>query len=262
MSEIFLNNNGKSGQVNSGQLAKGGVKREQIKDTKLQQLFDFADKNKDGVLDASELEEMMKNVNTDEDAANISAKEAKNYLNSAKQQNKELKELKSEDLFEFLKEINQNSENIKESKFSVDANGNKTVYITYNDGTLETVFPDKAKEIKTTENNVTITKRYENGGLTRETKEADGETTVTDYEEDGKTPSKTTITSATGEWIRTISYTQGVQVSAVVEHGAQTITYIYDKNGKEVKQTEEINRDYKEINPALYERTDFLMQTV
>lgn len=102
MSEISLNKNGKSGQIEQSQLLKGGVNREQIKNDKLRQLFDFADKNKDGTLDIAELDEMMKNINSDGDMQNISEKEAKNYLKIATEENKELKELKNEDLFEFL----------------------------------------------------------------------------------------------------------------------------------------------------------------
>lgn len=60
------------------------------------------------------------------------------------------------------------------------------------------MFPDKSKDVKTLENGVTVTKRYENGKLTNETKITESETTVTEYEKDGKTPLKTTIASVSG----------------------------------------------------------------
>lgn len=56
---------------------------------------------------------------------------------------------------------------------------------------------------------------------------------------------------------REIAYSHGNAASAVVTQGTKTTTYAYDENGNEIKQLEEKNKDYKETNPALYEKTEF-----
>jgi len=252
MGDFSLDNNGKAGKLNQENF-KGGIKRDQLKEKKFQQLFDFADKNNDGILDSSETDILMKALNTDDDMSEISSKEAKAYLKNAVSDNKELKNLKKDDLFNFLKELSQAGENIASSKFSEDAEGNKTIYITYKDGTVETVFPDESREITTTENGTKTTGRYTGKTLVSQTVETDEETTTVEYAADGTTTEKQTITSKKDNSKKTITYADGKPASAVVENGITQVNYTYDENGNEVKTSKIENKGI----PAKEKRTDY-----
>lgn len=252
MGDISLDNNGKAGKIKQENF-KGGVKRDQLKEKKYQQLFDFADKNNDGILDESETDVLMKELNTDDEMSEISAKEAKAYLKRAASDDEELKDLKKDDLFNFLKELSQVGENIASSKFSEDAEGKKTIYITYKDGSVETIFPDKSREIATIANGAKTTRRFSGNTLTSQTVETDEETTTVEYASDGATTEKQTITNKKDNSKKTITYEDGKPVSAVVESGITQVNYVYDKNGNEVKTSKIENKGI----PAKEKRTDY-----
>ncbi len=250
MSDIQLNKNGKSGQVSQNNL-KGGVKKEQIKDKKLQLLFDAADKNKDGVLDQSEVDALLKGLNTDSDDT-ITGKEAKQYLKDAKNNNAELKQLKQEDVFALLKELSQAGENIEKAQTTEGENGEQTIYVTYKDGTQETLFPDKSKEITTEKDGVKTTKRYDKDNkLIKETVVTDTETTETEYAQDG-TPTLQTIKSKDGQ-VKTIQYENGKPKSSEIKKGITTENYTYDDEGNEVIQSKVENEGI----PAKESRTQY-----
>lgn len=231
MSEnIQLGNNGKYGSIQQASI-KGGVKLEQIKDKKLQAIFQSIDDG-NGVLDEKEIEALMNGLNSDEDKGTITSKEVKKFLKAAKE-NGSLKDVKKEDVFKFLSEVSQASENIKSSQIGQDNNGNKFVLIEYNDGTTETVFPNNKKEITATENGVTITKVYQDNKLLKETKVENGTTTETEYSEDGETPTTQIIKSSADNSVKTIVYEGKNPKSAKVKRGIVTENYVY-QDGKEI----------------------------
>ena len=230
MGDISLGKNSKYGEVQANSLQQGGIKKEQLKNKKLELLFDAADKNKDGVLDKQEAEELFEKLNYENDNV-ITSKEAKSYLKDAN-----LKDLKKEDLYEFLNELTQASENIKASGYTQDADGNKTISITYNDDTQEVINPDGSRDVTTTKDGATIVTHYNKGSKTpaKETKTTDTETVVTEFEENGN-PLTQTITAKDGASVKTITYEDGKPNSAQVKRGATTEYYSIDENGKEVK---------------------------
>lgn len=249
MSDFKLDNNGKQGQIAQNQL-KGGVKKEQIKDKKSQLLFDNMDKNNDGVLDQSEIDAAMKGINSDNDDT-LSGKEVKNYLKS----NEALKKLKKEDLYGFLKELSQEGENITSSTYTTDAQGKKTIYITYKDGTKETVYPDKSKDITTEEDGKTTVKHYnKDNKVTKETRTEENQTVVTEFGEDGTLETQT-ITDKDGS-VKTIQYENGKPQAATRRHGATTEHYTYNEEGQEVLNNKVENEDI----PTKEKRTEYTYQ--
>lgn len=153
MSDLRLS---KQGKVNIDAL-KGGIKKAQIKDDKeMKAIFDSIDVNKDGVLDADEVKKFKTDILGAAGNDKLSKREAGKYL----KQN-QMKHLDKKDLFEFINLLSQSGENIKESTYKTDANGNKTVFITYNDDSIETIHPNQTREVATKgENGETITKTY------------------------------------------------------------------------------------------------------
>lgn len=261
MGEIKLNKNGQNGIIQNGAL-KGGVKKDQIKDQKLQSMFDFADKNNDGVLDDTELSKMIEILNADNDDT-ISGKEAKKYLKGSG-----LKNLKKEDLYKFLQELSLAGENIENSTIQEGQNGEKTVTINYKDNTSVSVKtkPDKSSEISTKDKDGnTTTQLFDANKKLVKTivKTKDGKTTETEYLEDGKTPKSEVVTDKDGG-VSTINYNEGRPSTKTYKKGATVESYTYDENGKEVLNTRVENQgiDAKERVTQFTYNEDFTTTAV
>ncbi|MCM1338920.1 MAG: FHA domain-containing protein [Muribaculaceae bacterium] len=232
MGEIKLNKNGKNGIINNDSL-KGGVKKEQIKDSKLQPVFDFADKNSDGVLDNTELAMLLDALNTDKDETTISGGEAKKYLSTAKLN----KELKKEDLYKFLQDLTAAADSIENSTVEDSPNGDKLVTINYKDGTFASVktLQDKSFELcaKDAEGNVTTQFFNADKQLVKtivQTK--DGKITETMYVDD-KTPERVTTTNSDGS-VEVVDYQEGKPSTRTYKKGGVVENYTYNADGNEV----------------------------
>ena len=210
MSDLRL---GKQGKVNIDTL-KGGIKKAQIKDNKeMKALFDSIDANKDGVLDADEVKQFKDEILGAAGNDKLSKREAGKYL----KQN-QIKHLDKKDLFEFIDLLSQSGENIKESTYKTDANGNKTVFITYNDDSIETIHPNQTREIAT--------------------KGENGETITKTYKKDSTKPSSVQITNSDGSTETTMFDDNGNPIEKiVVQKDGNTVKTSYDENQKPIQQT-------------------------
>ena len=194
MSEFKLGN---TGNINLNNI-KGGIKKtEFVKDNKsLEAIFNAVDADKNGVLDAGEIESLKEQIIKQAgDDNNLSGKEAKKYLKEQK-----LEHLDKKELLNFIKLLSQSGENIKESTYTEDANGEKTIFITYNDNSVETLNPNNTSEIATKgENGDTIVKKFDQNKKLTQTKitKEDGSTETTKYDENG-IPTETVIEKKDG----------------------------------------------------------------
>lgn len=96
-----------AGLVNTASF-KGGIKRDQLKSAQQQAIFDMVDKDKNGVLDADEMQKFSQQLETAAGNEKLSKREAGNFL---KQNN--LKDIDKKEVFQFVNQLVQGSENIK-----------------------------------------------------------------------------------------------------------------------------------------------------
>ena len=205
---------------------KGGVKREQLQTEQEKSIFDALDTNKDGVIDEKEMQALTADLQKaagKKDADNLSNGEAKDFLKE-----KGLKKIKKEDLFKFVQSLSQKSENIKECATDPQT-GN--ILIEYNDGTKETIKPDKtSSREKTDDTGKTTTTQFNANNepveeLVVEANGKDGTATIYQLDQDGNPikdaegnyiPAKTTVLSDEGKTKTETDYKDGVPTQKTV----------------------------------------------
>lgn len=158
----------------------------------------------------------------------LSKREAKKFL-----KNENLKDIDKKELFKFVNELSQGSENIAESKV-VEQNGEKTILVTYKDGSQETINPDKTSQImQTDENNAVTTKFFdENKKLTKEqVVQENGDNEITDIE--NNLPVTKTIVTNNGAKTAVIDYEDGVETKQSITEGSAKSDYT-EINGSDI----------------------------
>ena len=243
---------------------KGGIKKEQLENEQQKAIFDMVDTDKNGVLDENEMQKFKEQLETTAGNEKLSKREAGRLL---KQNN--LKNINKKEVFQFVNQLAQNSKNIEQSQV-LEENGQKTIIITYKDGSQETINPDKTTQIATTdlETKAVTTKFYdENKALTQESVvQQNGDSEVTTFADNQ--PQQKTITLADGTKTTVIDYRDGKEISSTVTEGATTSsfeyidgkpriikkvvdkgnggkaesTYVYNENGSVTETTEEPNK--------------------
>lgn len=231
---------------------KAGLKKESLKTEQEKSVFDAIDKDKNGVLDENEVQNFTKALDASNDGK-VSRKEAKAFL---KENNLDLKK---KEVLNFLKANINNTENVESAK-SVQKDGKTVVQVTYKDGSVETINPDKSSELATTDADGNVKTQYkdENGVLTRDRLEKkDGDKTVstleTDYAQDGKTPTKSVEQDLKNNSTTTILYKSGTPESKKVKQGTTTSNYSYNAKGAEVLESKIENEGI----PAKEKRTKY-----
>jgi len=227
VSELKLSNTGKS--INPNNL-KGGLKKEQIKDDKnLKAIFESIDADNNGILDKDEIKEFKKQILEKAGAdGKLSKKESGKYL----KQN-HLEHLEKKDLLKFIDLLSQSSDEIKDSTCITDENNKKTIQITYNDESVETINPDGTSQIATQgENGETIVKKFDKNKKITSTEitNKDGSKTITKYDENGipteiitenKDGSKTTKTfNDQGEPLKEVTVAKGGNPTETITYSA------------------------------------------
>ena len=124
----------------------GGLKKDQMKTDAQKSIFDKLDTDKNGVLDENEISALRSAVDSNGDNT-VSKREAKRFL-----KDKDLKNIDKKDLLAFLQNYNINTENV-ESTQVISKNGQDIVQITYKDGSIEQINPDKSSQITQTDQN-------------------------------------------------------------------------------------------------------------
>lgn len=252
VSDLKLGRNGKQGSVNT-ETIKAGIKKEQIKDQKLQTIFDSIDGSidgkKDGIIDAEEMKAFKKKLMETAGNDTLSTREAGKFLKKAG-----IKNLDKKDLFEFLDILSQSSENIEQSTVE-EKNGQKFIHIKYKDGSVETINPDKSAQIATFSNGGggKLTKYDKDRKITEEIIETeDGKKAVTSFDKNEKA-TQTVITAKGDSLVRTITYNENEEPETLkVENGTTTENYTYVEDG--VLLTSKIEN---EGIPAKEKRTDY-----
>lgn len=231
---------------------KAGLKKESLKTAQEKSVFDAIDKDKNGVLDENEVQNFTKALDASNDGK-VSRKEAKAFL---KENNLDLKK---KEVLNFLKANINNTENVESAK-SVQQDGKTVVQVTYKDGSVETINPDKSSELATTDADGNVKTQYkdENGVLTKDRLEKkDGDKTVstleTEYAEDGKTPTKSVEQNLENNSTATISYKDGKPETKEVKQGTTTSNYSYNAEGAEVLESKIENEGI----PAKEKRTKY-----
>lgn len=199
---------------------KAGLKKESLKTEQEKSVFDAIDKDKNGVLDENEVQNFTKALDASNDGK-VSRKEAKAFL---KENNLDLKK---KEVLNFLKANINNTENVESAK-SVQQDGKTVVQVTYKDGSVETINPDKSSELATTDADGNVKTQYkdENGVLTKDRLEKkDGDKTVstleTDYAQDGKTPTQSVEQDLENNSTTTILYKSGTPESKKLSKAQQ-----------------------------------------
>lgn len=231
---------------------KAGLKKESLKTEQEKSVFDAIDKDKNGVLDENEVQNFTKALDASNDGK-VSRKEAKAFL---KENNLDLKK---KEVLNFLKANINNTENVESAK-SVQKDGKTVVQVTYKDGSVETINPDKSSELATTDADGNVKTQYkdENGVLTKDRLEKkDGDKTVstleTDYAQDGKTPTQSVEQDLENNSTTTILYKSGTPESKEVKQGTTTSNYSYNANGAYVLESKIENEGI----PAKEKRTKY-----
>ena len=251
----------------------GGFKKENLKTEEKKSIFNAIDKDKNGVIDDKEMKEFSSQLDKSEDS-HVSRKEARKFL---KENN--LKELSKKDVLKFLQQYAINTENVKDTKV-VEKDGQKTIHLTYKDGTQEVINPDRSSNITQSDENGNTTTRFldENKKLLKDSVTAqNGDTVETTYEEDGHTPSskvstenetgnttvvnyengkpaKEVVTDNTKNSVSTTNYEEGQPKTKTVEVGKSTVSnYSIDEQGNERLESKVENKGIE----AKEKRTDY-----
>lgn len=251
----------------------GGLKKENLKTEEQKSIFNAIDADKNGVIDEKEMKDFSAKLDKSEDN-HVSRREARKFL---KENN--LKELSKKDVLKFLQQYAINTENVKDTKV-VEKDGQKTIHLTYKDGTQEVINPDKSSNITQSDENGNTTTRFldENKKLLKDSVTAqNGDTVETEYEEDGQTPStkvsteketgnttvvdyengkpaKEVVTDNTKNSVSTTNYEDGQPKTKTVEVGETTVSnYTIDEKGNERLESKVENKGIE----AKEKRTDY-----
>ena len=227
----------------------GGLKKDQMKTDAQKSIFDKLDTDKNGVLDENEISAFRSAVDSNGDNT-VSKREAKRFL-----KDKDLKNIDKKDLLAFLQNYNINTENV-ESTQVISKNGQDIVQITYKDGSIEQINPDKSSQITQTDQNGYTKTSFldENKKLLKDfvtTKE--GNTIEIEYAQDGKTPVHSVAVNKENGSVVTTDYENGKPSTKQVKTGTTTSNYTFDEQGNAVITSKIENEGI----PAKERRTEY-----
>lgn len=252
---------------------KGGLRESAISKDTFSIFKDVLDTNSDQIIDKDEIDKFIEEIKTYAKDNNFSMSEAAKYL-----KDKNLKQVKQEELFKLIQNLSQAGENIAESSVIVGENGDKTIFIKYKDSSEETIYPDKTSKVETCgddnekiaksfdeagnlqseitiyKDNSTKTVTYTNNQVLSEVIEKEGVITSVDYE-NGMPKSKSV---KTGEAIQNYAYIDGKELPIYSKTFENKVwvekSYQYDDKAQlvslEVKKGEnDFKRDTYEYHP-------------
>lgn len=253
MADLNVGSFGKKSNIDLKKL-QAGMKAEQLQTKEEKSIFNKVDKDGNGVIDADELKAFSEGLDKTTDGK-VSKKEARKFI----KENGLKGEVKKKDVLKFLNANVKNTENVEDAKV-VEQNGQKLVQVTYKDGTKEIINPDKSSQLIQSDGNGNKTTKYldENKKLLKDKVETkDGETTlstvVTEYAEDGATPTKKIETNYQKNSEATTTFTDGKPETKVEKQGTTTSNYTFDENGNEVLNSKVENEGI----PAKEKRTGY-----
>lgn len=253
MADLNVGSFGKKSNIDLKKL-QAGMKAEQLQTKEEKSIFNKVDKDGNGVIDADELKAFSEGLDKTTDGK-VSKKEARKFI----KENGLKGEVKKKDVLKFLNANVKNTENVEDAKV-VEQNGQKLVQVTYKDGTQEIINPDKSSQLIQSDGNGNKTTKYLDGNkklLKDKVETKDGETTlstvVTEYAEDGATPTKKVETNYQKNSEATTTFTDGKPETKVEKQGTTTSNYTFDENGNEVLNSKVENEGI----PAIEKRTEY-----
>ena len=251
MADLNVGSFGKKSNIDLKKL-QAGMKAEQLQTKQGESIFSKIDKDSNGVIDADELKAFSEGLDKTTDGK-VSKKEARKFI----KENGLKGEVKKKDVLKFLNANVKNTENVEDAKV-VEQNGQKLVQVTYKDGTKEIINPDNLLIQSDGNGNKTTKYLDENKKLLKDKVETkDGETTlstvVTEYAEDGATPTQKIETNYQKNSEATTTFTDGKPETKVEKQGTTTSNYTFDGNGNEVLNSKVENEGI----PAKEKRTEY-----
>ena len=253
MADLNVGSFGKKSNIDLKKL-QAGMKAEQLQTKEEKSIFNKVDKDGNGVIDADELKAFSEGLDKTTDGK-VSKKEARKFI----KENGLKGEVKKKDVLKFLNANVKNTENVEDAKV-VEQNGQKLVQVTYKDGTKEVINPDKSSQLIQSDGEGRTTTKFldKNKKLLKDKVETkDGETTlstvVTEYAEDGATPTKKIETNYQKNSEATTTFTDGKPETKVEKQGTTTSNYTFDGNGNEVLNSKVENEGI----PAKEKRTEY-----
>lgn len=253
MADLNVGSFGKKSNIDLKKL-QAGMKAEQLQTKEEKSIFNKVDKDGNGVIDADELKAFSEGLDKTTDGK-VLKKEARKFI----KENGLKGYVKKKDVLKFLNANVKNTENVEDAKV-VEQNGQKLVQVTYKDGTQEIINPDKSSQLIQSDGNGNKTTKYldKNKKLLKDKVEIKaGETTlstvVTEYAEDGATPTKKIETNYQKNSEATTTFTDGKPETKVEKQGTTTSNYTFDENGNEVLNSKVENEGI----PAKEKRTEY-----
>ena len=226
MAEIEVGKFGKKSGIDLSTF-KAGLKADKLT-AEQKSIFNAIDADKNGVVDEEELEKLKSGL--DKNGNNtISKREAKKFL-----KNNDLKNLDKKEVMKFLKSYLDNTQNVEDAEVvDTAADGQKTVKISYKDGTSEVVNANFIS--KTDQNGNTVSKYYDDNKTLEKEKRttSEGDSIEVQYDSDGETPVSSLENKKDGTETQ-IEYKEGKPVTKQVKLGTTKSNYTFDEQGNEI----------------------------
>ena len=227
---------GKKGENVDLSKIKGGIRRDDIKDEKLKNIFDKYDRDDNNILSSSEAEDFLKDVKNAAGNSVFSKRETKKFIKNEIGKG----QATAEDIWNFTNTLAEVSDAKDLVKSEVNSAGQEV--ITYEDGSIERVEKDGSSVTQTKDKNgnpVFIHKDKNGNIIQKEYIDANGASVAEHYKtKDGKPELyNKAITQPGGNPSTFIDYRDGEPVKKLVLNGSKSTTYdIVD--GQEVKRLE------------------------
>lgn len=226
MSDLEVGKFGKKSGIDLSKF-KAGLKSGKLTEEQ-KSIFNAIDADKNGVIDEEELKAFKAGL--DKNGNNtVSKREAKKFL-----KNNNLKDLDKKEVMKFLNSYLEDTQNVSNAEIvNSDSDGQKTVKISYNDGTSEVVNANSISQ--TDQDGNTVTRVFDdNKKLEKEKRTTkDGNSVEIQYDSDGETPTSSVETKQDGS-ATYIEYQEGKPTTKKVKLGSTTSNYTYDEQGNEV----------------------------
>jgi len=241
---------------------QGGLKKTDNMSAAQKSIFERLDKNKDGVVDSEELQNLQKDADEGAKGNNdgkVTWKETKAAFGGKdglkyQDENGKTKKLNENDILEFLQSYsNDGSADDISSAVKENINGKYATLISYNNGDTEAVYDDKSSTYTTTdsEGTTTITEKRADNTIAQTIVDSDTNTIVSDFAEDGNTLTKVVDTNKQDNSVAVTNYENGVKSTKDVRRGTANTHYEYDEKENEILKSRTVDKG------AYTETTDF-----
>ena len=234
--QISLGKNGNIGKLDLSRI-KAGIKKEELakNDPRLESVFDMVDKNKDGVLDRGELDDLQQKLgNLAGEDGNLEKKEVKNF-DGQKLGRKDRKAL-----LEFLNKLDGvTPENVEKVETKL-VDDKQVEVVTFKDGHTEEYYPNGQKISEIVSGNKKTKTTEINGAVTSEvvTENEGEENEIISTTSTVNGQKQTVINNKGDKTTTTINYNGDKKSEATIVGENSTTVITYDSEGNPAKEVE------------------------